>query len=311
MKQPVTFYSEGFKLSGDLYVPDGLPPGERRAGIVLAHGYTGVKDLYLPDNARVLNDAGYVALTFDYKGWGTSEGQRNRLAPYSRVADVQAAMTFLGLQDCVDPDRLGLFGTSYGGATVVWVGAVDPRAKCIISSVGVGHGVRWMRSVRRPDEWHDLLERSKADRERRVLTGKSDLAERGDILMLDRQSQALASAARKANPNAINTLPLDYIDETLEFHAEWVVDKIAPRPVLFITTDDDRTVPPDESEALYAKAGEPKALVVLKGYGHYEVYAEPAFSEVMGATLDWLGQHLPPTPHAQDGEDGEGETLMA
>jgi len=35
---------------------------------VLAHGYTGVKDLYLPDNARVLNEAGYVMLTFDYKG---------------------------------------------------------------------------------------------------------------------------------------------------------------------------------------------------------------------------------------------------
>jgi predicted alpha/beta hydrolase len=50
-----------------------------------------VKDLYLPDNARVLTEHGYVALTFDYKGWGESEGPRSRLAPYSRVADVQAA----------------------------------------------------------------------------------------------------------------------------------------------------------------------------------------------------------------------------
>ena len=78
---PVTFYSEGFKLVGDLYRPDGLAPGERRAGIVLCHGYTGVKDLYLPDNARVLNEAGYVVLAFDYKGWGESEGSRTRLAP--------------------------------------------------------------------------------------------------------------------------------------------------------------------------------------------------------------------------------------
>ena len=35
---------------------------------MLCHGYTGVKDLYLPDNACVLNDAGYVAMVFDYKG---------------------------------------------------------------------------------------------------------------------------------------------------------------------------------------------------------------------------------------------------
>lgn len=74
MRKPVTFYSEGVKLDGDLFLPDGIKPDEIRAGIVLCHGYTGVKDLYLPDNARVLNEAGYVVLTFDYKGWGKSEG---------------------------------------------------------------------------------------------------------------------------------------------------------------------------------------------------------------------------------------------
>ena len=128
---PVTFYSEGFRLVGDLYRPDGLATGEERAGIVLCHGYTGVKDLYLPDNARVLTEAGYVVLAFDYKGWGESEGPRTRLAPYSRVADVQAALTFLGAQDEVDEKRLGIYGTSYGGATVVWTGAVDRRVQCI------------------------------------------------------------------------------------------------------------------------------------------------------------------------------------
>ena len=72
MKQSVAFYSEGCKLSGDLYLPQDLRASDRCAGIVLCHGYTGVKDLYLPDNARLLNDAGYIVLTFDYKGWGAS-----------------------------------------------------------------------------------------------------------------------------------------------------------------------------------------------------------------------------------------------
>lgn len=293
MKKPVSFYSEGTKIDGDLFLPDGISPGEMRAGIVLCHGYTGVKDLYLPDNARVLNEAGYVVLTFDYKGWGKSEGPRSRLAPMSRVADVQAALTFLGLQPEVDENRLGIYGTSYGGATVVWTAAIDKRVKCTVSCVGIGHGERWMRSVRRPDEWHDMLERSKKDREHRVLTGQSELADRGEILLPDRQSAALAAAARKSNPNAINTLPLEYIDETLQFHPEWVVDKIAPRPVLFITTDDDRLVPPEETYALHAKAGDPKGLVVLEGYGHYEVYAEPAFSDVMRPTVAWFERFLP------------------
>jgi dipeptidyl aminopeptidase/acylaminoacyl peptidase len=300
-RTPISFYSEGFKLDGDLYLPDGADKSVKRAGIVLCHGYTGVKDLYLPDNARVLTDAGYAVLTFDYKGWGKSEGRRDRLAPYSRVADVQAAMTFLGAQSMVDEDRLGIYGTSYGGATVVWTAAIDSRVKCVVSVVGVGHGARWMRSVRRTDEWFDMLVRSAADRVGRTLTGESERAERNEILLPDRQSAELAAAARAKNPNAISTLPLEYIDETLQFHAEWVVDKIAPRPVLFITTDNDRLVPPEESESMYAKAGEPKKLVVLEGYGHYEVYVEPAFSEVMAETLDWYRTYLPAIP--EDGGD--------
>ena len=282
MKKPVSFYSEGCRLVGDVYYPDGPGRNVPRAGIVLCHGYTGVKDIYLPDNARVLTEAGYVALTFDYKGWGDSEGPRSRLAPYSRVADVQAALTFLGTLPGVHPERLGLYGTSYGGATVVWVGAVDPRVTCVVSVVGIGHGARWMRSVRRPDEYHDLLARAAADR-----------VKREEILLPDRQSAELAAAARRGNPAAVDAIPLEYVDDTLGFNPEWVVDKIAPRPVLFITTDDDRLVPPQESIQLHARAGEPKRLVVLRGYGHYEVYREPAFGEVMQATLAWYREHLP------------------
>ncbi len=294
MKRAVEFYSEGFKLCGDVYTPDSLAPGEQRTGVLLCHGYTGVKDLYLPDNARVLNEAGYVVMTFDYKGWGESEGKSpHRLAPYSRVADVQAAMTFLGVQPEVDEERIGIYGTSYGGATVSWVGAIDPRAKCVVSVVGIGHGARWMSRVRRMDEWFDLLERSAEDRTQRALTGKSDMVERSDILLPDRQSAALAAAARAKNPAAVGTIPLEYVDDTLGFNPEWIVGRISPRPILFITSSDDRLVPPEESEQLYAHAGEPKKLVTLKGFGHYEVYAEPAFSEVMKHTLEWYREYLP------------------
>jgi dipeptidyl aminopeptidase/acylaminoacyl peptidase len=289
----VSFYSEGTKLAGDLFLPDDLKPNETRAGLLLCHGYTGVRNLYLPDTARELNKAGYVVLTFDYKGWGDSEGPKSRLSPYGRVIDSQAALTFLGAQPMVDEDRLGIYGTSYGGATVMWTAAVDQRVKAVVSVVGIGHGHRWMRSVRRPDEFADLLERSKADRIRRVMTGQSEFADRSSVLLPDRQSAELATAARRNNPGAVSEIPLEYIDETLGFHPEWIVDKIAPRPVLFITSDDDRLVPPEESEALYAKAGEPKKLVVLKGWGHYEVYAGEAFRQVIAPTIAWYQQYLP------------------
>lgn len=299
--QTVSFYSEGTRLSGDLFLPDGLAADEQRAGIVLCHGYTGVRNLYLPDTAKALAEAGYVVLTFDYKGWGDSDGPKSRLSPYGRVIDSQAALTFLGAQPMVDAERLGLYGTSYGGATVVWTAAVDPRVKAVVSVVGVGHGRRWMRSVRRPDEFADLLARSEADRIRRVMTGQSEFADRSTVLLPDRQSADLAAAARRGNPGAVSEIPLEFIDDTLGFHPEWIVDKIAPRPVLFITSDDDRLVPPDESGSLFARAGEPKKLIVLKGWGHYEVYAGEAFRQVIEPTRDWYQTYLPAKASAWTG----------
>ena len=241
----------------------------------------------------MLAEAGYVVMSFDYKGWGDSEGPKSRLAPYSRVADVQAALTFLGAQPEVDAARLGIYGTSYGGATVDFVAAVDLRVRCVVSVVGVGNGARWMRSVRRPDEYHDLLTRAAADRDKRVLTGISTLADRNEVLLADRQSAELGAAARRDNPAAVTQLPLEFVDDTLGFNPEWIVDRIAPRPVLFITTDDDRLVPPQESEAMFARAGEPKKLVILKGFGHYEVYGGEAFRQVMDETVAWYKTHLP------------------
>ena len=293
MSKPVTFYSEGIELAGDLFLPADVKQGDRRAGIVLCHGYTGVRSIYLPDNARVLAEAGYVVMSFDYKGWGDSEGPKSRLAPYSRVADVQAALTFLGAQPEVDAARLGIYGTSYGGATVVFVAAVDPRVKCVVAVVGVGNGARWMRSVRRPDEYQDLLTRAAAGRDKRVLSGVSALADRNEILLPDRQSAELGAAARRDNPAAVTLLPLEFVDDTLGFNPEWIVDRIAPRPVLFITTDDDRLVPPQESEAMFARAGEPKRLVILRGFGHYEIYGGEAFRQVMDETVAWYRTHLP------------------
>jgi uncharacterized protein len=206
---------------------------------------------------------------------------------------VQAALTFIGLQPQVDKARLGIYGTSYGCATVVWVAAIDPRVKCTVGVVGMGHGGRWMRSVRRPDEWHDLLARSEKDREQRVLSGKSEYVAREEVLLPDRQSAELAAIARAKNPNAVGTIPLEYIDETLSFHPEWVVDKIAPRPLLLIAAGDDRLVPPEDCQSLYDKAGEPKRLAVIDSVGHYEVYAKPAFDQVMRETVAWFHQHLP------------------
>lgn len=292
MPEDVVFYSEGVRIAGDLYLPQDAASAARRPGLVLCHGYTGTRRIHLPDYAEDLRAFGYVVLAFDYKGWGQSEGTRTRLAPYSRVADVQAALSFLSSRPEVDSARLGLFGTSYGAAVAVFVAAIDRRVACLVASIGVGNGARWMRSVRRPDEFADLVERSAEDRIRRALTGKSTLAPRDEILLPDRRSLEIGNAARRNNPGAVHEVPLEFVDDTLGFNPEWVVDRIAPRPSLFIASDGDRLVPPQEMEALFERAGEPKKLVMLRGWGHYEAYSGEARRQIMGEAIAWYLSHL-------------------
>lgn len=285
----VTFYSEGSRLAGTLFSL-AHDDGSRRPGVVLCHGYNGVRKLYLPDAARVLAGAGYVALTFDYKGWGDSEGPPLRLDAYGRVADAAAAITHLSALPGVDPDRIGLFGWSFGGSTAIWCAAFDRRATAVVSVVGVGDGARWMRSVRTDEEWRNLMNFGAEDRLNRARTGQSAMCDRPFILRLDSDSLQRSAASRSTTPGAADRIPAEFIDETLAFRPELVVRELSPTPLLLIACERDEVVPAAESESLFAAAQDPKKLVVLRGRGHYDVYAGEAFDQVMIETLEWFGR---------------------
>lgn len=290
--EPISFFSEGQRIAADLYLPDAAGATAPVPAVVLCHGYTGVRHLYLPDTARFLNRAGYAAIAFDFKGWGDSEGPRQRLDPYGRVADTQAALTYLAERPEVDASRIGLFGWSFGCSVGVWLAAIDDRIKALVGVVGVANGGRWLAAVRSGEEWEALRELSSADRVRRMRTGESEFVDRPTILYLDPKSQKLSSDSRQKVKGAAERIPLEFVDETLGFNPEWVVDKIAPRAAMFIGCEEDVVVPPSEMQALYDRAGEPKRLEILEGYGHYDVYFGTSFEKVMELTVDWLSQHI-------------------
>ncbi len=137
-----------------------------------------------------------------------------------------------------------------------------------------------------------LLARSATDRTARVLEGRSGLASRPEILKLDPESARISARARRASKGAADEIPLAFVDETLAFNPEWVVDRISPRAVLLVTGENDLIVPPAESEALYARAGEPKKPSVIEGAGHYDLYTGQAFDKVMSEAIAWCRDHL-------------------
>ena len=115
-EQAVTFTSAGLKLSGVVHVPSGMRAGERRAAFIVLHGFGSNKtSSNTMQPTKVLGELGYVVLRFDMRGCGESEGEFGRVICMEQVEDTRNALTFLADHPAVDPERIGVIGSSYGG----------------------------------------------------------------------------------------------------------------------------------------------------------------------------------------------------
>src|SRR5258708_10893961 len=74
------------------------------------------------------------------RGCGDSEGEFGRVICLEQVEDTRNALTFLAQHPAVDPARIGLIGSSFGGAVAIYTGGVDERVAAVISNGGWGGG---------------------------------------------------------------------------------------------------------------------------------------------------------------------------
>jgi alpha-beta hydrolase superfamily lysophospholipase len=292
--EPVRFWSDGFALAGELFLP-----GEVTApvpGIVLCTGIQGIKELGMPLLAQALCEHGYAALTFDYRGFGASEGPRGRLLPVEQVRDARAALSYLESHPAVDPRRLAVLGLSMGGAHALTVAAYDERVRACVAIAPVTNGRRWLRSLRPEWEWRSFLEELARDRRERVRKDTPRRVPLSTVMLPDPETQiTLRELAKRFPELAVDPdVTFDSAEALLEYAPEREVDRIAPRAVLFVHGQQDVLVAPDESLAAFERAGEPKRLILLEGMGHFNWLnpQHPVFARVRAAVLDWLDQWL-------------------
>jgi len=293
MERKVFFYSgPGLRLAGILEVPDEQEGSGRRPGIVLCHAGTGTKEIFLPEVSNRLVRKGYVVMRFDYRGVGESEGPECRLIPMEQVEDIRSAITFIQQQDEVDGGRIGIWGASSGGANVSYTAGVDTRVKCMVSVSGTGDMERRMRSGRRYWEWKEFVKTLEEDRKNRVLTGTSRRVVSSEI-SLPVPTSGMDTLPPPKSPGAQkNELSLESAEAMTTFLPETVVDRISPRAAMWIYTAEDAVVPIEESQSMYRKAHEPKKLVVIEGFRHYELYHGPGFECMMTNATEWFNTYL-------------------
>lgn len=141
------FSSGNTACAADLHLP--ATTTARVPCVVMAHGFTGTRDLGLARYAARFAAAGIATLVFDYRHFGTSGGEpRQLLSVAEQLADWRAAIAFARTRPEVDPARIAIWGTSLSGGHVVVVAASDPRIACVVAQVpwlGIarGHASPW------------------------------------------------------------------------------------------------------------------------------------------------------------------------
>lgn len=294
MRREVEFSSEGTTCRAWLYTP---ASGAPCPAVVMAHGFSGVKEMRLDRYADVFAQAGLASLVFDYRGWGASDGApRQDLDPHAQLTDYRNAISFARSRPEIDRDRIGVWGTSFAGGHVLMLGAIDRRVKAVVAQVPLLDG--WESTGRMMgEEGRTLFVNQMIEERERVYAGGEPL----EIPVVDDGSGGFSALpmpdarewflnAAKSAPNWKNRVTLRSIGRMLEYAPARFIDRIAPTPLLLVGAEHD-VLPADMLHAAFARAGEPKRLCMIPD-GHFALYEEPHFSTAAGEAADWFAAHL-------------------
>ena len=287
MEERVSFASDGLELAGVLHVPEGPAGHERRPGFLVLHGFGSNKNSGVSVAvAKILAGFGYVALRFDMRGCGESQGPRGRVICLEQVEDTKHALSFLAGRPEVDPDRIGVIGNSFGAAVAIYTAGMDGRVAACVSCGGWGDGEKKFRKQHEsPEAWKRFSDMLAEGRRRRERGEPTLMVPRFDIVPIPPGLRGNLSAG------SIMEFPFDVVESMYTFMANDVVGKIAPRPLLLLHPARDSVTPTEQSIDLFARAGQPTDLHLIADLDHFMLSEENPL--VVDLVRRWLDKHFP------------------
>jgi pimeloyl-ACP methyl ester carboxylesterase len=144
---------DGLTLRGWLFTPDSTSAPTKLPCLVMSHGFTALKEMDLDAFASAFVSALPLAcLVYDNRNFGGSDGEpRQEIIPPHQTSDISDAITYAQTLEEVDPEKIGIWGSSYSGGHVLHVGAVDKRVKAVLSQVPMVDGYGNFDALLRPD----------------------------------------------------------------------------------------------------------------------------------------------------------------
>jgi len=278
--------SEGVRLQAELFSLKTLA-GKQLPTVIMAHGWGGTAANFRRD-AIDLAGAGYLVITFDYRGWGQSDGRIILAAPPDKKDRRRFTAEVLELREYVDPieqttdwfnvidwaigepmvdrNRIGLRGSSYSGGHVFYVAARDSRVKAIVSQVGAFDS-RWV--VTGPEQ-------------SKITYDEATRRARGELGYPEPRARVVG-----------NLIGAPIRDKLLSFAPVEDAPKVKDCAVLFIVAEKEELFDnKDHAKLAYDRMpGTKKKYVVVPGITHYGIYREQR-DQAIKMAIDWFDEYL-------------------
>lgn len=281
-----TIVSEGSRLAAECFVSSDKS-GQRLPTLILSHGWGGNAAMLRPEAAYFARE-GFFVVIFDYRGWGASEGRvvltepapadrkgetftaevrelREIVDPLDQTNDLLNVLHWVSGEPNCDPERIGLWGTSYSGGHVVFGAAYDSRVKATVSQVAALDS-RWVET---------------SDTERELTLSEARQRARGEIGYPEPGLRVVGN---------LRGAPIR--DKLARYAPVELVEQAPDCAMLFIIAEKEELFDNREHGILaHERARGPKKLVTIPGITHYGVYLQ-ARDECQKLALEWFKEHL-------------------
>lgn len=292
-RQDIQFISNGLTCRGWFY-KSATAQAEKAPCVVLAHGFSGVKELRLDAYAERFADAGYHALVFDYRHFGSSDGEpRQILSIAKQHQDWVAAIGYARSLPMVDPKKIVLWGTSFSGGHVLAIASKDKQIAAVISQVPHINGFATAMAVGLVNNirlgfagFMDVL---------RMILGLSPyyipaFGKPGDLAAMTAKGEYEAS--RKLFPEAghINEYVASRIFLSFASYSPGKYASKVTVPLLIQVGLKDVTTP--SAPTIKAAKKAPRCELITYDLGHFDVYVQPDFERTISDQLAFLKKHI-------------------
>lgn len=285
------FNSKGVECAGSLYFSDNAnnPPV-----IILCHGLATERTFGLQSYIDRFLKSGFAVFTFDYRCFGDSKGNpRNYIDANRHIQDIEAAIQHVKTLANINTQKIGLWGSSYGGGHVLAVAAKNSDVTAVAAQVPFVSGIATVLSFsfkyQMQGFFHGLLDIIKT-----ILFLKPHY-----VKVIANPDEFALMNTPESNPGYAALIPKDSKWEnkapgkiclTLPAYMPTLSVNKINCPTLIVYAKNDSLIPYKAVEKAIAKIKNAESLQL--NCGHFDIYSGPLFEETAKREVEFFTKNL-------------------